>query len=254
MQKIILEPVLDLLFENEYDLSITATIEGDTVTVLPAANTYTILYTWYGDYIMQYGKPAAGPADQFKLLWTSWIYRMGPNIDKIVAAMLKDYDPTVRKYMKKYFASADQHDTQTETYTPAGTKTEATAHTGSITDSGGKDTGIYGFNSAAAVDQQKETDGNTRTFTNTDTKTDSFTDYSETREKSFENTMTVSTPEGDLTGNKTHADYSETSETDNTAGLICAELDLRFRDVFGDLVRKFADDNFYYVGCVSYDD
>lgn len=254
MQKITLEPVLDILFASEYDLKIDTTVDNTTVTVLRGSDVYAILYNWYGDYIMTYGKPAAGPADQFKLLWNSWLYRMGPNIQKIATAMLKDYEPTARRQIKKYFASADQLDTATETYTPDGTKTETNAHTGAITDSGGVDKSIYGFNSTAAVPSDSETNGNTRTFTNTDTKTDSFTDYTETREKTFENTLTVSTPAGDLAGNKTHTDYTETTEIDDAAALICAELDLRFHDVFADLVRQFVDEHFYYVGVVTYDD
>lgn len=253
--KINLNPILDMLWANEYEMKIETTVNGNTVVLLRSADTYAILYNLYGDYILHYGKPSTSPVTQFKLLWESWLYRMDSSIQRMAAAMMADYDPLYQKQIQKYFASADQRDTVTDTYTPTGTKAETNAHTGSITDSGGADASIYGFNSASAVPSDSETNGNTRTFTNTDTKTDSFTDYTETREKSFANTLSMDTPAGTLEGNQTHFDYSEQYETENPAALISAELDLRFRDYCLDLIRQFVNENFYYVGAVSmYDD
>lgn len=242
-----IEPVLDALYAAEYDLSITV----DSVTVLRSEDTYSILYNRYSDYIMTYGKPDISPVNTFKSLWATWVYRMTPNISKMFAGLLADYDPTVRRQIQKYFASADQRDTDTEVYTPAGTKTETNAHTGSITDTGNKDTSIYGFNSGTAAPSEDISDGNTRTFTNTDTKTDSFTDYSETRTKTPSNTLTMSTPAGDFTGHDTHFDYNEVYEIDNAAAMIAANIDLYMHDYAAELLHKFVNDNFYYVGTVS---
>lgn len=251
-ERVEVEKVLDLMWIAEYDMSVTITIDGSELEILRNVDVYGLLYDEYHDYIVKYKSNTSG-VSKFENAWESYVHRNYEGLARQVAAFIAQYDPISNAVMIEHAADGEKLDTRTNTFTPAGTKTEDTAHTGTVSDSGSTDSGIFGFNSTAAVGSETETDGNTRTYLNNDTLTTTYSsDYAETRTDTADNTLSIETPNGTLTGyNKGTEHYiKRTGYNGSPAELLGEELRARCYDIGAEFVRRFADMNFYFVGVI----
>lgn len=243
---IIADTMLKIIYDNEYAMPYTVTYNGTTVSLFGSSGDLlehmSMLFgswQWYPSAVLP------GTAQGFVSLWSRWLQRNASNIVRQYNALAEDYNPIHNYDVTEQAADGSRRSKDTQTVTPSGTMSVASAHTGTDTTTDSR----YGYDSSAGVPADKSELSHGETVTDTT----SFTGYKTDTETSSANDQSITLPDG-----TTGTGYDVGSEhylrrygnigVQTAADILGGELAIRVHDLAIEWLGRFRDQYLVYVG------
>lgn len=244
MEKVRLKIILDLMYQNERDMSISL----HNVTMFSSAAVYHEMYR-YSDFDVLFFTDYYGVPD-FIDKWTAWKEINGENLYRKYEALYAEYNPIENYSMMEESLDGKKLDDTTRTETPKGKILNETSESGSHKTVTDMDTYGLGTNTA------KHADKTTSTYTPTNFKTTTETSYGQGTQTETKDTHTNSmsdTFDGNTVSGYYEMDHHMMKRSGNIGtvtnmDMISQELQHRNNGLLSDFIHDFIMHNCIYIG------
>lgn len=240
------DTLLKAIYDGEYTVPYQATYDGTTVSLFSSAgDLLEHMSMLFGSYLWFPSVMLPATAQGFVSLWSRWLTRNAENIVRQFNALAEEYNPIHNYDLTEAAADGSRRSKDTQTVTPSGTMSVASAHTGTDTTTEDR----YGFDSSTGAHADKSTLSHGETVTDTT----SFNQYKTETETTSANDQSITLPDG-----TTGTGYDVGSEhylhrygnigVQTAADILSGELEVRTHDLSVEWVQRFGNQYFVYVG------
>lgn len=239
------DTILKSLSDSQANMPFSVTYDGTTIELMTTSDTLDHMSMLFGSWYWFPPFTNSASADTFKALFNSWCSRNASNIVRQVLALAEDYNPIFNYDLTEQSADGSRRSNVTDTVTPSGTMSVASAHTGTDTTTDDR----YGLDSSAGAHADKSTLSHGETVTDTT----SFNQYKTETVTSSANDQSVTLPDGSTgtgydTGSEHYMRRFGNIGVQTAADILGGELEIRIHDIAVEWLERFRDRYFVYWG------